>query len=178
RYARASRAAAPGRRRAASPGTHRHGGGGEGVALGRRGGSRSLSGDSVRRGRSRPVREPAGRYRRHSARLGHIGGRTSLSVESRGSDRVGPVVCLRARPVFDRGEGRAVTALGLWLALALLTAQSPAADSLRLLALRIPESALVLETRAHPLAVRDAVTDEIGRASCRERVESEGGAGD
>ena len=54
-----------------------------------------------------------------------------------------------------------MTALGLWLALALLTAQSPAADSLRLLALRIPESALVLETRAHPLAVRDAVTDAL-----------------
>src|SRR5213079_1083853 len=36
-------------------------------------------------------------------------------------------------------------------------AQSPAADSLRVLAARLPESALVLETRARPLAVREAV---------------------
>ena len=56
-----------------------------------------------------------------------------------------------------------MTALGLWLVPALLTAQSPAADSLRLLALRIPESALVLETRAHPLAVREAVTGALAR---------------
>ena len=57
-----------------------------------------------------------------------------------------------------------MTALGLWLVLAPLTVQSPAADSLRLLALRIPESALVLETRAHPLAVRDAVMDALARS--------------
>src|SRR2546430_3905859 len=42
-------------------------------------------------------------------------------------------------------------------------AQSPAADSLRMLAARLPESALVLETRARPLAVRDAVTDALAR---------------
>ena len=56
-----------------------------------------------------------------------------------------------------------MTVLGLWLVLAPLALQSPAADSLRFLAQRIPESALVLETRARPLAVRDAVTDALAR---------------
>jgi CHAT domain-containing protein/tetratricopeptide (TPR) repeat protein len=46
---------------------------------------------------------------------------------------------------------------------AALAAQSPGADSLRLLALRIPESALVLEIRSRPLAVRDAVTQALAR---------------
>jgi CHAT domain-containing protein/Tfp pilus assembly protein PilF len=41
--------------------------------------------------------------------------------------------------------------------------QSPAADSLRLLALRLPESQLVLETRARPLATREAVTHALAR---------------
>jgi len=56
-----------------------------------------------------------------------------------------------------------VTAFGTSLVLAALVAQSPAADSLRMLAARLPESALVLETRARPLAVRDAVTDALAR---------------
>src|SRR5207249_3204712 len=40
-------------------------------------------------------------------------------------------------------------------------AQSPAADSLRVLAARLPESALVLETRARPLAVAEAVAGAL-----------------
>ena len=56
-----------------------------------------------------------------------------------------------------------MTAFGTSLVLAALVAQSPAADSLRVLAARLPESALVLETRARPLAVRDAVTDALAR---------------
>ena len=56
-----------------------------------------------------------------------------------------------------------MTAFGTSLVLAALVAQSPAADSLRMLAARLPESALVLETRARPLAVRDAVTDALAR---------------
>lgn len=42
-----------------------------------------------------------------------------------------------------------------------LFAQSFAADTLRLLAQRLPESALVLEIRSRPLALRDAVTDAL-----------------
>jgi CHAT domain-containing protein len=45
-----------------------------------------------------------------------------------------------------------------------ITAQSPAADTLRLLAQRLPESALVLELRSRPLAIRDAVTDALRNA--------------
>jgi CHAT domain-containing protein/Tfp pilus assembly protein PilF len=56
-----------------------------------------------------------------------------------------------------------MTPLGLCLDLALLVVQSPAADTLRSLAARLPESALVVETRARPLAVRDAVTDALAR---------------
>ncbi len=56
-----------------------------------------------------------------------------------------------------------MTTLTPSLVLAVLAAQSPAADSLRLLALRIPESALVLEVRSHPLAVRDAITQALAR---------------
>ncbi len=41
--------------------------------------------------------------------------------------------------------------------------QSPAADSLRLLALTLPQSSLVLEVRERPLAVRDAVTESLRR---------------
>lgn len=47
--------------------------------------------------------------------------------------------------------------------IAAVLAQSPAADSLRLLAQRLPESALVLETRARPLAVREAVNTALTR---------------
>lgn len=52
---------------------------------------------------------------------------------------------------------------GLSLLLATLTAQSPAADSLRVLALRLPASALVLEAKARPLAVREAVAEALAR---------------
>lgn len=53
--------------------------------------------------------------------------------------------------------------LGPPLLLAALALQSPAADSLRILATRLPESALVLETRARPLAVREAVAGALAR---------------
>jgi len=56
-----------------------------------------------------------------------------------------------------------VTPLGLALVLASLATQSPATDSLRLLAGRLPESALIVEIRARPLAVREAVTDALAR---------------
>jgi CHAT domain-containing protein/tetratricopeptide (TPR) repeat protein len=58
------------------------------------------------------------------------------------------------------------TVLALSLVVAFVpavAAQAPGADSLRLLALRIPESALVLEIRSRPLAVRDAVTQALAR---------------
>src|SRR5947207_3053820 len=41
--------------------------------------------------------------------------------------------------------------------------QSPASDSLRLLAARLPPSSLVLEVRGRPLAVRDAVNESLRR---------------
>lgn len=55
------------------------------------------------------------------------------------------------------------------LVVAAALAQSPAADSLRLQAPHLTESALVLETRSRPLVVREAITealrrDEIGEA--------------
>ena len=56
-----------------------------------------------------------------------------------------------------------MTTLAAPLALVPLLLQSPAADTLRLLAGRLPESSLVLEIRARPLAVRDAVTDALAR---------------
>jgi CHAT domain-containing protein len=50
----------------------------------------------------------------------------------------------------------------LWLSLvAALTAQSSSTDSLRLLAMRLPESALVVEVRARPLVTRDAMTEGL-----------------
>ena len=55
-----------------------------------------------------------------------------------------------------------MTAFGPLLLTALVT-QSPAADSLRSLAVRLPESALVVETRSRPLAVREAVTEALRR---------------
>ena len=54
-----------------------------------------------------------------------------------------------------------MTSSGLLLWLGATAAQSPAADSLRVLAARLPESALVLETRARPLAVREAVAGAL-----------------
>ena len=56
-----------------------------------------------------------------------------------------------------------MTPLGLALVLASLVPQSPAADSLRLLAGRLPESALVVEIRARPLVVREAVAGALAR---------------
>src|SRR5881396_2125868 len=41
--------------------------------------------------------------------------------------------------------------------------QSPASDSLRLLAIRLPPSSLVLEVRERPLSVRDAVNESLRR---------------
>src|SRR3989454_3631756 len=41
--------------------------------------------------------------------------------------------------------------------------QSPASDSLRLLAVSLPQTSLVLQVRERPLAVRDAVTESLRR---------------
>lgn len=56
-----------------------------------------------------------------------------------------------------------MTAVAASLLLAALAVQSPAADSLRLLAQRLPESSLAVEARARPLAVREATTDALKR---------------
>ena len=53
--------------------------------------------------------------------------------------------------------------LGAPLFLAALVVQSGPSDSLRFIAMRLPESALVLETRARPFAVRDAISDALAR---------------
>lgn len=63
-----------------------------------------------------------------------------------------------------------MTVLGLLL-LGAAAVQSPAADSLRGLAERLPESALASETRARPLVVRDALTATLAQA-VRARTES------
>ena len=47
--------------------------------------------------------------------------------------------------------------------LVVLAFQSAAADTLRQLALRLPQSALVAETRARPAATREAVTFAFAR---------------
>jgi CHAT domain-containing protein/tetratricopeptide (TPR) repeat protein len=57
-----------------------------------------------------------------------------------------------------------VIATGPSLFFLALLAQSPAADSLYRLALRLPESGLAVEARARPLAVREAVAEAIARA--------------
>jgi len=54
-----------------------------------------------------------------------------------------------------------VTTIGPLLVVAALTAQSPAADTLRLLATHLPDSELAAAVRARPFAVRDAVTDAL-----------------
>src|SRR5438128_1978145 len=60
-----------------------------------------------------------------------------------------------------RGTGqRSVTGLLLGIALVL---QSPAADSLRLLAEQGPDSALVMAVRTHSLAAREAATAALAR---------------
>ncbi|MGH7671377.1 MAG: tetratricopeptide repeat protein, partial [Gemmatimonadales bacterium] len=56
-----------------------------------------------------------------------------------------------------------MTVLALSLILSTLTVQSPASDTLRLLAVRLPESSLVLEVRQRPLAVRDAIAESLRR---------------
>ena len=56
-------------------------------------------------------------------------------------------------------------ALGSALLLGLLLPQSPAADSLRVLAHRLPESDLALEARARPAALREAVGEALARAA-------------
>src|SRR2546425_8189302 len=50
---------------------------------------------------------------------------------------------------------------GLGCLLAVL--QSPASDSLRLLAVSLSQTSLVLQVRERPLAVRDAVTESLRR---------------
>ena len=48
-----------------------------------------------------------------------------------------------------------------WLMGAAVAAQSSGADSLRLLTMRVPESALVVEVRTRPLSARDALTQAL-----------------
>src|SRR6266566_4209478 len=45
--------------------------------------------------------------------------------------------------------------------------QSPASDSLRLLALSLPQTSLVVTVRQRPLAVRDAITDSMRRVGIK-----------
>ena len=47
---------------------------------------------------------------------------------------------------------------------AALAAQSPGADSLQVLAMHLPESALIVEARARPLVMRDALTEALARS--------------
>ncbi len=54
-----------------------------------------------------------------------------------------------------------MTFVGLGCLLAVL--QSPGSDSLRLLALSLPQASLVLEVRERPLAVREAVNESLRR---------------
>ena len=53
--------------------------------------------------------------------------------------------------------------LGASLAVLVFALQSPAADSLRLAAVRVSETDLVTETRARPLAAREAITAALDR---------------
>src|SRR2546429_9814043 len=63
--------------------------------------------------------------------------------------------------VFDRRRAAPMILLACSSLLAVL--QSPASDSLRLLANTLPPSSLVLEVRQRPLAVRDAVNESLRR---------------
>jgi CHAT domain-containing protein/Tfp pilus assembly protein PilF len=54
--------------------------------------------------------------------------------------------------------------LSLRLLPVLLAAQLPAPDSLRLLALRLPDSALAIEAQVRPLAVREAISEALAGA--------------
>lgn len=63
--------------------------------------------------------------------------------------------------------------LGLCILSLVIAVQSPAADSLYQLALRLPESRLVVEARARPLDFREAVTEALART-----IRSEGIAGE
>src|SRR5207244_3459789 len=89
--------------------------------------------------------------------------RSALSVEGRSTHRLAALVGVGAGRVFDRGRPAPVMPLGAPLFLAALVVQSGPSDSLRFTAMRLPESALVLETRARPFAVRDAISDALGR---------------
>src|SRR5256714_5256236 len=67
---------------------------------------------------------------------------------------------VRPGPILDR---RSVSAVILPAVGLLVLLQSPASDSLRLLAVSLPPSSLVLEVRERPLAVRDAVNESLRR---------------
>src|SRR5947208_4994999 len=62
-----------------------------------------------------------------------------------------------------QGRGRAAAMILAELGCLLALLQSPASDSLRLLAVSLSQSSLVLEVRARPLAVRDAVNESLRR---------------
>src|SRR5438105_2857313 len=142
----------------------RHSGAGGRIALVVAGRRRPLPRRLVRRRRASAVRGAGRGHERLPPRFGHARARATLSVEGRGTYRGGPVVGVRPGPVLHCPRRPAVTAvLGPSLLLAALVTQSSGADSLRLLALRIPESQLVLEVRSHPLAVREAITQVLAR---------------
>src|SRR2546427_6927580 len=63
--------------------------------------------------------------------------------------------------VFDRRGAPPMILLAFSSLLAVL--QSPASDSLRLLAISLPPASLVLEVRERPLSVRDAVNESLRR---------------
>ena len=54
--------------------------------------------------------------------------------------------------------------LGVPVIVVAIAFQSSAADSMRALAASVPPNALIVEIRARPLAVRDAVTDALRRS--------------
>jgi CHAT domain-containing protein/Tfp pilus assembly protein PilF len=63
--------------------------------------------------------------------------------------------------------------LGLCVLSLVIAAQSPAADSLYRLALRLPEPRLVVEARARPLAIREAVSEALARMARSEGERAE-----
>src|SRR5438128_2586029 len=109
------------------------------------------------------VRDPARGHARGAARLDPSRSRSALSVEGRSTHRLAALVGVGAGRVFDRGRPAPVMPLGAPLFLAALVVQSGPSDSLRFTAMRLPEPALVLETRARPFAVRDAISDALAR---------------
>src|SRR5439155_135178 len=127
------------------------------------GGLRALPGNGRRGRAARSDRRHGPRGARRAAVVARLAGagrgggrarpRAALPLECRSAHRVGPLDHLAVDRVLRRAGPAPVTAL----LLAALALQSPAADTLRQLALRLPAAALVAETRARPAAAREAV---------------------